>query len=82
MEYVNPNTIKSYKNYLQNTQHRVLRNRPTLSIGKACLSKQPPWLAAGDPRLACGRSQVRAPGPPGALRALFSPPSLPSSFRR
>ena len=24
---------KSYKNYLQNTQHVVLRNRPTLSIG-------------------------------------------------
>ena len=28
--YNNPNTIKSYKNYLQNTQHMVLRNRPTL----------------------------------------------------
>ena len=24
---------KSYKNYLQNTQHAVLHNRPTLSIG-------------------------------------------------
>ena len=51
---------KSYKNYLQNTQH-----------GKACLSKQSPWRAAGDPRLAPGRSRVRAPGPAGALRALF-----------
>ena len=32
---------KSYKNYLQNTQHVVLRNRPTLSIGTerlACLN--------------------------------------------
>ena len=43
----NPNTmtIKSYKNYLQNTQHRVLRNRPTLSIGTerlACLNSPPP----------------------------------------
>ena len=37
----NPNTIKSYKNYLQNTQHMVLHNRPTLSIGTgrlACLN--------------------------------------------
>ena len=47
MEYVNPNTIKSYKNYLQNTQHRVLHNRPTLSISKACLSKQPPCVQLG-----------------------------------
>ena len=32
---------KSYKNYLQNTQHVVLRNRPTLPIGTerlACLN--------------------------------------------
>ena len=32
---------KSYKNYLQNTQHVVLRNRPTLPIGRerlACLN--------------------------------------------
>ena len=38
--YNNPNTIKSYKNYLQNTQHMALRNPPTLSIGTerlACL---------------------------------------------
>ena len=28
----NPNTIKSYKNYLQNTQHVVSRNRPTLQM--------------------------------------------------
>ena len=46
---------------------------------KACLSKQPPWHAAPDPHLARGRSRVRAPGPAGALRVLFSPPSLPSS---
>ena len=45
------------------------------------LSKQPPWRAAGDPRLARGRSRVRAPGPAGALRALFflHPPFLPPS---
>ena len=78
-EIDNPNTIKSYKNYLQNTQHMVLRSRPTLSIGTerlACLNS-PPWRAAGDPRLARGRSRVRAPGPAGALRALFSS-TLPS----
>ena len=55
---------------------------PIYRHGKACLSKQPPWRAAGDPRLARGRSRVRAPGPAGAPRALFSPPSLPSSFGR
>ena len=43
---------------------------PIYRYGKACFSKQPPWLAAGDPRLARGRS------------CFFSPPSLPSSFRR
>ena len=62
----------------------VLRNRPTLSIGtgsKACLSKQPPWRAAGDPRLAYGRSRVRAPGPAGGLRAFFSS-TLPSFLLR
>ena len=50
--------------------------------GKAYLSKQPPWRAAGDPRLARGRSRVRALAPAGTLRMLFSPPSLPSSFGR
>ena len=44
---------------------------PIYRHGKACLSKQPPWCAAGDPPLACGRSRVRAPGPAGALLALF-----------
>ena len=42
--YNNPNTIKSYKNYLHNTQHIVLHNRPTLSIGMerlACLNSAP-----------------------------------------
>ena len=41
---INPNTIKSYKIYLQNTQHMVLRNRPTLIIGTerlACLNSPP-----------------------------------------
>ena len=44
----NPNTTKSYKNYLQNMQHVVLRNHPTLSI---CTER---------PRLASGRFWVRA----------------------
>ena len=54
---------------------------PIYRHGKACLSKQPPWLAAGDPRLARSRSRVRAPGPEGTLHALFSlhPPFLPPS---
>ena len=53
---------------------------PVYRHGKASLSEQPPWRAGGDPRLARGRSRVRAPGPAGVLRTLFSPPSLPSSF--
>ena len=39
-----PNLTKSHKNYLQNTQHMVLRNRPTLIIGTerlACLNSPP-----------------------------------------
>ena len=82
MVYNNPNTIKSYK-ILQklspkHAAHGVAQSTyPNYRHGKACLSKQPPWRAAGDPRLARGRSRVRAPGPAGALRALFFSP-LPS----
>ena len=54
---------------------------PIYRHGKACLSKQPLWRAAGDPRLARGRSRVRAPGPAGALRALFFS-TLPSFLLR
>ena len=74
--YYNPNTIKSYK-ILQKLSPKhaacgvAQSPYPIYRHGKACLSKQPPWRAAGDPRLARGRSRVRAPGPAGALRALF-----------
>ena len=85
MVYNNPNTIKSYK-ILQklspkHAAHGVAQSTyPNYRHRKACLSEQPPWCAAEDPRLARGRSQVRAPGPAGALRALFSPPPfLPPS---
>ena len=72
----NPNTIKSYKILQklspQHAAHGVAQSTyPIYRHGKACLSKQPPWRAAGDPRLARGRSRVRAPGPAGARRALF-----------
>ena len=72
----NPNTIKSYKISQKlspkHAAHGVAQSTyPNYRHGKACLSKQPPWRAAGDPRLARGRSRVRAPGPAGALRALF-----------
>ena len=70
---INPNTIKSYKKLSpKHAAHGVVQSTyPNYRHGKACLSKQPPWCAAGDPRLACGRSRVRAPGLAGALRALF-----------
>ena len=54
---------------------------PIYRHGKACLSKRPPWRAAGDPRLARGRSRVRAPGPVDALLALFFS-TLPSFLLR
>ena len=76
--------MKSYK-ILQklspkHAAHGVAQSTyPICRRGKACLSKQPPWRAAGDPRLARGRSRVRAPGPAGALRVLFfsTLPSFP-----
>ena len=82
----NPNTIKSYK-ILQklspkHAAHGVAQSPyPIYRHGKACLSKQPPWCAAPDPRLARGRSRVRAPNPAGALRALFFS-TLPSFLLR
>ena len=60
---INPNTIKSYK-ILQklspkHAAHGVAHSTyPIYRHGKACLSKQPPWRAAGDPRLERGRSRV------------------------
>ena len=82
----NPNTIKSYK-ILQKlspkhaAQGVAQSTYPIYRHGKACLSKQPPWRAAGDPRLARGRSWVRAPGPVGTLCALFFS-TLPSFLLR
>ena len=83
-----PNAQKSYKNYLQNTAHSggvrgvAQSPYPIYSHKKAYLSKQLPWHAAGDPRLACGMSRVRVPAPAGALWALFFHPLflLPSPF--
>ena len=79
---------KSYKNYLQNTQHVVLRNRPTLPIGTerlACLNSPRgvqlvtlAWHAAGpgfEPwarRARCARFFLHPP---------FLPPSGDSFFR-
>ena len=49
---------------------------PIYSHGKACLSKQLPWRAAGDPRLSRGRSQVWVSAPAGALCIFLHPPFL------
>ena len=83
----NPNSIRSYKIIQKLSPKHAARGvaqspYPIYRHGKACLSKQPPWRAAGDPRLARSRSRVRAPGPEGALHALFFstlPPFLPPS---
>ena len=82
----NPNSIRSYKIVQKLSPKHAARGiaqspYPTYRHGKACLSKQPPWRAAGDPRLARGRSRVWAPGPAGALRALFFS-TLPSFLLR
>ena len=76
----NPNTLKSYKNYLQNTQHMVFRNWPTLSIGTerlACLNS-PPGVQLGT--LAWHAADLGfEPQPRGCVVCAFSPPSLPPS---
>ena len=88
MPSYNPNSIRSYKIVQKLSPKHAARGvaqlpYPTYRHGKASLSEQPPWRAAGDPRLARGRSRVRAPGPVGALRVLFFfilPPSGDSFF--
>ena len=75
---INPNAAESYKIVQKLSPKHTARGvvqlpYPIYRHGKACLSKQPPWRAAGDPRLARSRSQART---------FFSPPSLPSSFGR
>ena len=83
---VNPNIIKSYK-ILQklspkHAAHGVAQST-YLSIGTerlACLNSLP-GVQLGDPRLARGRSRVRAPGPGGRhAGAFFS--TLPSFLLR
>ena len=80
----NRNTQKSYK-ILQKLSPKhtacgvVQSPYPIYRQGKACLSKQLQWRAAGDPPLAHGRSRVRAPTPVGMLHVLiFSTLCLPS----
>ena len=82
----NPNSIRSYKIVQKLSPKHAARGvaqspYPIYRYRKACLSKQPPWRAAGDPRLARGRSRVQAPGPAGTLRALFFS-TLPSFLLR
>ena len=50
---------------------------PIYSHGKAYLSKQLPWCAAGDTRLARSRSRIQALAPVGML---LHPPFLPPFF--
>ena len=76
------NSTKSDRDIPPKMQHVVLCNHPSLSIGTEGLSKQPPWHAAGDFHLECDRSPAQGLTPVGALRAIFSPPSLPSPVER
>ena len=79
---INPNIIKSYKNYLQNTQHMVLRNRPTLLIGTerfACLNS--PLACSWGPLPSTRQVPGSSPGPGGRAACAFflHPPFLPPS---
>ena len=63
--FLNPNTKKSYKISQKLSPKHAARGvaqspYPIYIHGKACLSKQHPWCAGVDPRLARGRSRVRA----------------------
>ena len=85
-KFINPNSIIHHQTSQKLSPKHAARGvaqspYPIYRHGVACLSKQPPWRAAGDPRLARGRSRVRAPGPAGALRALFFS-TLPSFLLR
>ena len=76
----NPNSIRSYKNYLQNTHHVVLRNPPTLSIGTerlACLNTT--MTCSWGPLPSMWQVPGSSPGPGWhAARAFFlHPPFLP-----
>ena len=79
---INPNNIKSYKNYLQNTQHMVLSNRPTLSLGTerlACLNS--PLACSWGPSPSTRQVPGSSPGSGGRdARAFF--PTLPSFLLR
>ena len=73
---------KSYKNYLQNTQHVVLRNRPTLSIGTerlACLNN--PMACSWGPLPSTRQVPGSSPGPGRRAAGIFflHPPFLPPS---
>ena len=83
---LNPNSIIHHQTSQKLSPKHAARGvaqspYPIYRHGKACLSKQPPWRAAGDPRLARGRSRVRALGPAGAPAPAFflHPPFLPPS---
>ena len=71
----NPNTIKSYKMAKHAALGVAQSLYPIYRHRKACLSNQPTWHAAGDPR------RVRALAPAGALRVLFFS-TLPSFLLR
>ena len=81
----NPNSIGSYKivqNYLQNTQHVVLRNRPTLSMGTerlACLNN--PVACSWGPSPSTRQVLGSSPGPGGRAACAFflHPPFFPPS---
>ena len=79
----NPNSIRSYRIVQKLSPKHAARGvaQSPCRRGKASLSEQPPWRAAGDPRLARGRSgfEARAAGR-RAAGAFFSPLSLRSSF--
>ena len=78
---INPNRTKYYKIVQKLSPKHAARGvaqspNPIYRHGKVCLSKQPPWRAAGGPRLAHGRSRCVC----FFLHPPFLPPSGDSFF--
>ena len=73
-----PDLTKSDKNYLQNTQHVVLRNRPTLTIGTERLAGlNSPMACSWGPSPSTLQVPGSSPGSGGrATRAFFLHPTF------
>ena len=79
--YYNPNTLKSYKISPKQAACGVAQlPYPIYRHGKACLNNPMACSWGTSPSMQQVPGSIRALVPAGALRMLFSPPSLPFSL--